>query len=74
MTLMAAAADLLRVARNSLSRMEDELALIYESHCTLNDDGSPRRETLEECVRAEVADLEIEIRAVRMTILKAEAA
>lgn len=69
--LIAAAPDLLEIARTGLSSLESELALILESHCKLAADLQPIRETLDEDMADLVADLEAKIAQARAAIAKA---
>jgi hydroxyethylthiazole kinase-like sugar kinase family protein len=65
---------LVEFARVGLAALEEDLELILESHCELNDDLSPRRETLEEEMIDEVADLEAKIVKGRAALAKATGA
>lgn len=72
--LIATSPELLAVARDALVAMHANLELILEAHCLLNDDLTPRRDTLEEGVRKEVEGLEAKIERTRAVIAKATGA
>lgn len=62
--LIAAAPDLLAAAQLGLAQMEVELERIYEANCLINNEA-PRKDTLEEDIRAELAEIEAQIAQVR---------
>lgn len=66
--LIAAAPELLAAAKAGLARMMAELDRIYEAHCLLNEDLTPKIETLEEAAREDVAQLEREIKQAKAAI------
>lgn len=68
------AQDLVDAAAIGLDAMEHELESLIESHCKLNADLTPRRETLEAIAWPAVEALEKKIAKVRSAIAAAEAA
>lgn len=69
--LIAAAPELLECARDGLASLEAQLALILESHCKLDADLEPKRDTLDDDVRDVVEELEGKIDRARAIIAKA---
>lgn len=69
--LIAAAPELYALGEVALDEMEQSLALLLESHCLLDDELNPKRETLEEDVREEVERLEKGIADARTLLAKA---
>lgn len=72
--LIVAAPELLEAAENGLASLETELGLILESHCKLDTELEPIRETLDEDVRDLVEALEAKIAQARAAIARATGA
>jgi hypothetical protein len=69
--LISAAPELLAAARDGLAYMESELELTLEGHCLLNPDLTPRRETLDACLKPQIEALERKIALAGAAIAKA---
>lgn len=69
--LIAVAPELYELGERAVALFEESLALILESHCLLNDQLQPIRDTLEDDVRDAVERLERDIAAARALLAKA---
>lgn len=72
--LIATAPELLGLSELGLKYMEESLSQILESHCLLDDQLQPIRDSLEDAVRDDVSRLEEEIASARDVIAKARGA
>ena len=70
--LYAAAPQLLEVAKLGLEFIEKDLEGTLESHCKLDADLNPIRDTLDIDLQPQVATMEVVIAAGKATIAKAE--
>lgn len=70
-TPIGAPQDLIDAAEIGLVAIQWVLESTIESHCLLNDDLTPRRETLDDDVKPLVADLEGKIERVRAALTAA---